>query len=726
MVGLQRFSEAEKTLVSARQICDRQPNVGCVWMLGLASTLAQQQGKLDQANQFAKQALASARRFHAPMSEASSLLRLGHLSLQQERYDEALDWSSTAIEVASPLKADDILQNAKGNLAWAYFRLGDSERALALLDEARTTATSLGDTSDSIAWLIASGYIHAAREEIPDARLAYDRAMAIARQANSKEAQPNILTDLGLVSLAAGDARQAGLYADQALSIAREDKSLADIADASAVLMQAAALQGNQDRAEQLLHDVEAMPDSLASMKWASQHALASLYNRQGKGRETDAAFQKALATFEGARTQIQHDSSQLPFVANATAIYDDYIRFLINQHKPEQALMTADQSRARALAQGLGLTLGKPSMHPAMEPEAIARKAHATLLFYWLGAKQSWLWVVSPRQTSVFPLPSVREILPRIERYRRTLQGPTDPLRANDEDGLALYNTLVAPAAPLLPPDGNVMILADGALSLINFETLIVPARAPVAVTSAATPAHYWIEDVNLVSAPSLSMLASARPGVLRESKLLLLGDAISPEPIYPELPLAAKEMQQIQKHFAHVSKTVFARQQANPSTYLASMPQQFSYIHFVAHGVASRTDPLDSAIILSRSMTAARNGEDSFKLYARDIMRHPIDARLVTISACYGSGTRSYFGEGLVGLSWAFLRAGAHNTIGALWEASDDSTPLLMDSLYTGLEQGQSPAAALRNAKLALLHSSGVFKRPFYWAPFQMYTRL
>ena len=57
-----------------------------------------------------------------------------------------------------------------------------------------------------------------------------------------------------------------------------------------------------------------------------------------------------------------------------------------------------------------------------------------------------------------------------------------------------------------------------------------------------------------------------------------------------------------------------------------------------------------------------------------------------MVTKRACYGSGTRSYAGEGLVGLSWAFLRAGAHNVIGALWEVSDESTPRLMDTLYQG----------------------------------------
>ncbi len=103
---------------------------------------------------------------------------------------------------------------------------------------------------------------------------------------------------------------------------------------------------------------------------------------------------------------------------------------------------------------------------------------------------------------------------------------------------------------------------------------------------------------------------------------------------------------------------------------------------------------------------------------------MRDPLHARLVTISSCYGSGLRAYAGEGLVGLSWAFLRAGAHNVIGALWEVNDASTPLLMDRLYAGLEAGSTPDDALRAAKLSLIHSPAVYRKPLYWGGFQLYT--
>ena len=627
------------------------------------------------------------------------------------------------------LEAEDLSQSALGNLGWAYFKMGDTERALQMLLGAEKSATKLGVTDIAIAWLTDAGYVYADMGEIQLAKQSYRQALQFARQINSKEDISNILTDLALVAVASGNPDEAEIYTSQAIAMAKQSGSRPDMMDAIAIQMQAAALRGDTARAEELLHQVETAPESQTSMKWASQLAMAKLYDTQGQTAAAQHEYTAALATFEGARAELQHEDSQLPFAANATRIYDDYIHFLIKQGKASEALIAADQSRAQTLAQGLGVAANAQSPHqllpaPVLAPQAVARKAGATLLFYWLGEKQSYLWAITPGKTTLFPLPAQGEITPLIERYRKTLLGTDDPLQTGDTAGRELFRMLVAPAANLIRSSTPVMILTDGALSQLNFETLIAPARA------ASVPEHYWIEDVTLSSAPSLSMLAAAKPGSRSGSKpgsnsggkMLLLGDALPAGDEYPALPNAAFEMQQIQKHFTARDEVVFARQRATPAAYLKSDPRQFAYIHFVSHGVASRTDPLDSAIILSRASTA----DDGFKLYAREVMQHPIDARLVTISACYGSGTRAYVGEGLVGLSWAFLRAGAHNAIGALWEVSDESTPRLMDTLYQGIESGQTPAAALRNAKLSLLHSRNSFRKPFYWAPFQMYTRL
>jgi CHAT domain-containing protein len=361
-------------------------------------------------------------------------------------------------------------------------------------------------------------------------------------------------------------------------------------------------------------------------------------------------------------------------------------------------------------LAEGLGFLKKGTSFKPdSGNAQAIARKSGGTILFYWLGEKQSYLWAIDGQKTNVFTLPPKREIEAKVQRYRKALSEQQEFLPIANDDAQTLYTTLVAPAKDLLPKNAKVFIIPDGELNTLNFETLLVPGSSP----------HYWIEDVTITDANSLRLLAVQRP-LNNSGGLLLFGNTIKPNPDYPELRKAADEMEMVQKHFPAAQQKVFAREQATPPAYLDGKPEQFSYIHFVAHGTASRVSPLDSAIVLTKSGPE----DDSFKLYARNIIQHPLRTKLVTISTCYGAGSRAYSGEGLVGLSWAFLRAGAHNVIGALWEVSDVSTPRLMDELYAGLQRGDSPQTALRAAKLSLLHSGNAYAKPFYWAPFQLYT--
>jgi CHAT domain-containing protein len=275
------------------------------------------------------------------------------------------------------------------------------------------------------------------------------------------------------------------------------------------------------------------------------------------------------------------------------------------------------------------------------------------------------------------------------------------------------LFQMLVAPAASLIPAGSKVYVIPDGALNALNFETLLAPGpQGP----------HYWIEDVTVTNTNSIRLLSKSisRPRSSPARSLLLIGNPVSPGAEYETLPYAPTEIARIREHFPPASQTVITQAQAVPSAYAASKPDRFAYIHFVAHGTASRLSPLDSAVVLS----APPGHPEDFKLYARDIVQSRLHSDLVTISACYGSGLRAYAGEGLVGLAWAFLRAGAHNVIGALWKVDDASTPQLMDRLYAELAAGRSPDAALRTAKLSLIHSTGVYRKPVYWAAFQLYA--
>jgi CHAT domain-containing protein len=94
------------------------------------------------------------------------------------------------------------------------------------------------------------------------------------------------------------------------------------------------------------------------------------------------------------------------------------------------------------------------------------------------------------------------------------------------------------------------------------------------------------------------------------------------------------------------------------------------------------------------------------------------------VTISSCHGAGTRAFAGEGLVGLAWAFLGAGASNVIAALWEVDDTVAADMMEVVYASIAKGTDPAVALRDAKRKIFQSGGSYAKPRYWAPFVLYA--
>jgi CHAT domain-containing protein len=724
----QQLSAADQRLIQAESLCKSADYASCGSVLRSRGSLAVRLGQLTTARQYYLESLLFARAHQDRWAEVGALCNLGFAEMQLGRFDEAVNWLKSAHPQAVELGSDYWTQLVVGNLGWAYYQLGDDDRALELFLEAEKTAAKLGNHPNELKWISNVGAVYHDQGDLNRAAQSYRKALDLARQINSKEEMANMLEDLAQDSVETGKLDEAGAWLDQVTPMVSAGGNLLRTNVMVTRGMLAAARREDR-QAETLFRAVQNDSASPTTRRLSAGDELAGLFEQEGNTQAAEQMYKATLTAFESARAQLKHENSRLPFAANATGIYDDYIHLLVKEGKSEEALAVASQSRARTLAQGLGVAGNKASFQPAtLNPRQIARQSGATLLFYWLGAEQSYMWVITPYKITLIKLPSQVEIVAHIKRYSKALLDLEDPLQTGNPDGQALYQILVAPAAKLIRSNTPIMILADGRLSPLNFETLLAPGPSPKIGRSAgpAPRLHYWIEDATLLSAPSLDLLAAAKPARGIRRKLLLLGNPVSPSPDYPTLPLFGAEMTRIERHFAARHAAVFAGEQATPAAYLTGNPAQYSYIHFVSHAVASRTDPLDSAIILSGSTLSGGNtGEASFKLYARDIMQHPIDARLVTISACYGSGTRSYAGEGLVGLSWAFLRAGAHNVIGALWEVSDDSTPRLMDTLYQGLEDGQAPAAALRNAKLDLLHSQSRFSKPFFWAPFQIYTR-
>jgi len=228
----------------------------------------------------------------------------------------------------------------------------------------------------------------------------------------------------------------------------------------------------------------------------------------------------------------------------------------------------------------------------------------------------------------------------------------------------------------------------------------------------------HYWIDDVQVEIAPSLATLTTAAAPVAKgTSQLLLVGNALAREPEFPALAYATAEMSHVAAHFPADAVTRLEREHASPAAYTAARPDSFAYVHFTAHATTNLDSPLDSVVVLSGS-------DDGYKLYARDVAALRLHAELVTVSACRSAGDHAYSGDGLIGLSWAFMKAGARRVIAGLWDIDDASTPQLMDRLYAGIAAGHTPGRALREAKRALIAAGGASAAPYRWAAFELFT--
>jgi CHAT domain-containing protein len=710
-IHLHRFAEAESLLADTLTTCSPTSAISsCGDLLQARGLLASEQGQSALAEQMHQLSLSFARSHGNSYLETTALLDLGNEALVEGHFDEAIDRSEAAYRVAERIDARILKLVIQGNIGWAYYRLGDLEKALELATESEKAAADLGDVFDQENELTNAGYVYFDQRKFDLAEQSFERALRLANQIKAKEDIYNAERVLARLALQTNELDKSSAHAQNALTIARESGRHADELYPMMVLGQVSARRGQDAAAQTTLSAVDNDLLCPTFLRWETQHALAGLFEKQKHLDDADHEYRQALSTFESARGEIQHQDAQISFLTNAASLYDDYVQFLVARGKPNEALRWADYSRARNLAEGLGLAKKTAADAPPLDAQQVARLAKGTLLFYWLSEKQSYMWAVTPHESRVFLLPQDHEIDATVQRYRRDLVGPQDLTAAKNQDGLALYQTLVAPAKSMLPDGSKVFIIPDESLNNLNFETLVASDPAP----------HYWIEDATIATVSSLRVLAASTATTQgRTRSLLLIGNTIAANDKYPELPKAAEQVNSVAGHFPADSRKVLTREQATPSGYLDGNPERFSFIHFVAHGTASRVDPLDSAIVLSKS----RANDASFKLYARDIIRHPLHADLVTISACYGAGERAYSGEGLVGLSWAFLRAGSHNVIAALWEATDVSTEELMKRFYDELDRGTTPDVALRTAKLSLLRETA-FHNPFYWAPFQLYT--
>ncbi len=667
--------------------------------------------KLDEAERVLQIGLGEVRLSKDRVLQTQTLMNLGVVALREDHYEDAAARFGDASALARSVGAKLALEKAVGNLGWIYYKTGDFPRALTNYREAERQATELGVPKDQVLWLNNVGQSESRLGELDAARLSYEQSLSLARSIEDQNEILILHVDLGYLLLQLGnpDAAEAHIREATRMAALRNNRAQLDPMLLQALLLDA---RGDKEGAVRTLVALDKRGTELPSVQWDAESDLARIYSEMGRQADADRWFRRSIDTFQHSRASLSGVDSTLPFLANGADLYASYSRYLIDQRRAEEALSVIDESRAESLEDGLHLSRHGQKLSTQLNARSIAARLQATILVYSLRPKVSYLWAITPTRQEFYRIAGSETILPLVQSQTKMILASKDLLAQANAPGRSLYQELVEPAQGLIKKGGRVFIVGDDALSGLNFDTLETP----------GDDSHYWIEDVAITNAKSLRLLsvkASAEPRYA-DRRLLMIGDPVYRKNEFTELPNASAEVTKIASHFSTDRRAVFTGSEASPEAYQRSRAGEFSYIHFVAHGTANMTSPLDSAVVLSTD----RDDATVYKLYARDILKQNLHADLVTVSACNGSGVRNYSGEGLVGLAWAFLRAGSHHVIGAMWEVSDVSTPLLMDRLYGELEKGSQPDAALRSAKLAMIHSAGVFRKPLYWAPFQLYS--
>ncbi len=659
------------------------------------------------AERATRNALALAQETRNAYIEAAALGNIGFNLMQLGREDEAIPFFERTLALAERTQARSSAAKTLGNLGRCYLSIGDVDRAIDFLTRAEAAASKLGDTNAAQIWTGVLGEVHWARHDYKAAGQYYRRALELSRATGNTFETASQLRHLANLSLDAGNAAEAERYTAEAVELCRGQKMPSVLPWMEIALARIAAARGRMEEA--ITGFKSALRDSgnvYAQAHWSALVGLAEAHAKIQRWADAASGYEAALAEIEANRAKLAAEEWKLTFQDSVLHFYQSYVEFLMGRGRVDRALEVAEASRARLLAHALRLDSKGLDIVTAAQMRESARASGAALVSFWLAPKRSYVWVVTRSGVRSAEMPPDTVIRDAVEDYQAAIERGRDPLASDHPAGLALSDKLLAPVTRLANGARRFVVVPHGALHRLNLEALPAPGAPP----------HYWIEDASVAVAPSLALLSREAAPVRKRETMLVIGNPVVTAEEFPLLPAAREEIAAIRKRF---ESAVYEGAAADAGAYREAGPARFSLIHFAAHATANHQSPLDSAVILS-----PRNGR--YKLYAREVMQSPIGARVVTISSCRGAGARVYTGEGLVGFAWAFLHAGAENVVAGLWDVNDSSTAALMDRFYARLSVGEPPASALRAAKLEMLRSNSAWRKPYYWAPFEVMSRV
>jgi CHAT domain-containing protein len=338
--------------------------------------------------------------------------------------------------------------------------------------------------------------------------------------------------------------------------------------------------------------------------------------------------------------------------------------------------------------------------------------------------------------------------------------QGPSENLTAFVAAANALYKAAVEPATSVIG-DKRLLVIADGALNYIPFEAL-------VKTTDGAdySSLSYLIKTNEIVYAPSGSVVAAIRqqrgssPTVSSRAakNILLIADPIfnSNDPRLkgnsaaqasgearglglglesaindvtdssaPAVGLQLARLTGTRTEAEEIAKTartgggqadLWMDLNASEDNVHNRDMNNYRVIHIATHGLLDAQRPQFTGVVLS---LVGNKSNDGF-LRTDEIFNLRMNPALVMLSACETGLGKEKRGEGVIGLTRAFMYAGAPTVGVTLWSVADKSTADLMTDFYKRfLGSGTAAPAAMRNAQLSMI-SAKKYSAPFYWAPF------
>jgi len=396
-------------------------------------------------------------------------------------------------------------------------------------------------------------------------------------------------------------------------------------------------------------------------------------------------------------------------------------------------------------------------------------------LLAFASGTKKGWGWAVTRTSVRAFETPAAAAIDAAARAVVEAMRQPASSASA-DEARAALSDLVLGPiAAPLAGEwrGRRLAIVASGPLEYVPFAALAAPA-AP----GAAPAARGWLgRDHEIVLLPSASVLALLREPRPRRTApaggLVVIADPVysasdprvasrgsapvlmarattrraggeaapaTPPAAAPDGDGSVGALTRAGSTHGDFARLVFSRQEAralaelagphravqeldfdaNLATVRGPVAAGARFLHLATHGILDATRPERSGLVLS---LVDRNGQArDGVLRLNDIFSLSLSADLVVLSGCETGLGRQLRGEGLVGLTRAFMYAGAPRVVSSLWQVDDQATAQLMTRFYRHLLQGgERPAAALRAAQLEL-SADPRWAAPYFWAGFVM----